>query len=155
RPQRPSYDRPRAERPRFERARPEAAPGERPRFERPRPQRPSYDRPRSDRPRSERPRFDRPRFERPRDERPAFHDDAGDQTGAVNRSRPVYPQGPNVRWRRDGTRSPRPETWAAPQAQERSRHAGPAPQAPAAGPFRGHVSDRHPAAVAPATDGPS
>jgi 16S rRNA (cytosine967-C5)-methyltransferase len=130
---RPRPERERSERPRFDR-------GERPRFEReqaarPRPEREQAARPRPERaqatrPRPERaerpwsgpPRGERRPFERPRPERTAFHDEGGDQTGAVNRSRPVYPQGPNVRWRRDGKRSPSPSTWAAPQAHDRPRY---------------------------------
>ena len=151
--ERPRSERPHAERPRSERPRPERSPAERPRFERARPQPP-----RPDRPQTERPRFERPRFERPRAERAAHHDDGGDQTGAVNRSRPAYSQGPNVRWRRDGKRSDtartgaRRDTWSE-RAHDRPRHAngGPAtserPVRPGATPYR--------PAVAPATDGPS
>ena len=170
-------ERPQAERPRFERARPERSHGERPRFERAQPGRPQAERPRferarperphverqpsesqrpgrpqPDRPRSERPRPERPRFERPRADRPAFHDEGGDQTGAVNRSRPAYSQGPNVRWRRDGKRSDtartgvRPGPWSE-RAHDRPHHANGGPGArPAAA---------HHAPIAPATDGPS
>jgi len=38
-------------------------------------------------------------------------DDGGDQTGAVNRSRPIFPRGPQVRWRRDGRPSSPPPGW--------------------------------------------
>ena len=172
RPQRPRFERPERERTRFERPRPDGPRKERPRPERP--QRPRFERPgtaRPERPHAERPRFERARpaaaphdrarderrpFERPRRDRATFHDEGGDQTGAVNRSRPVYPQGPNVRWRRDGKASPRAGTWGAPQAQDRPRHGNGDVRHGDAGPGtmpRGRaVEHRAPAA---GTDGPS
>src|SRR5262249_54608395 len=141
-PERDFSRRARPGRPPFERARPDRPRplDERPRFERPRDERPRHDRPRDERtgrarpgedrarpgerPRFERPRFQRPRIERTRTDRPrddrgpgarTFHDDGGDQTGAVTRSRPASPQGPNVRWRRDGRPSARPPAWGGPR----------------------------------------
>ena len=79
-----------------------------------------FDRPSGPRPSTnDRPRFDRPAevpfpYERPHDDGPGPVDDGGDQTGAVNRSRPVYPQGAFVRWRRDGKASPA-AGWSRPQ----------------------------------------
>src|SRR6185436_8128696 len=165
--ERPHYERsqserPQSPRPRFERPRPESPGYERPRSNRPQTERPPFERPRpersqSDRPRFERPRPERPRFERPRPERAAHHDDGGDQTGAVNRSRPAYSQSPNVRWRRDGKRSDTARTGGHTdtrndRAHDRPRHANGGPAT------REH--GRPPAAyanapIAPATDGPS
>src|SRR5205823_6314807 len=78
-----------------------------------------YERPRSGPPRHEGPRNERPRDIRPRDDRAPMHDDGGDQTGAVNRSRPVYPQGPGLRRRRDGKPSQRPASWPTPRGEPR------------------------------------
>ncbi len=148
--------RPRPEGPRqgLDRPRP-AAP--RPSSDRPRPATGSA-RPSFDRPRFERPRDDRPRTERPRTERPAPHDDGGDQTGAVNRSRPVYPQAQAVRWRRDGKPSQRPAAWGAPQAEERpgSRNggAGTRPGRPGAPP-RGDAREERRSPAPYGADGPS
>jgi 16S rRNA (cytosine967-C5)-methyltransferase len=46
-------------------------------------------------------------------------DEAGDQSGAVNRSRPIFPRGPQVRWRRDGKPSTPPAGWAPPRGESR------------------------------------
>jgi len=75
----------------------------------------------------------------------------------VNRSRPVYPQGPNVRWRRDGKPSPRRESWSAPQAQDRPHPspAGPATRERAGAPSRGPAGASYRPAIGPAVDGPS
>ncbi len=156
-------------RPRTERAPHERAPREgfRPRSERtPREDfRRESERPREgERPRGDfRPRGgpregDRPRFERPRFERGAHHDEGGDQRGAVNRSRPAYPQGPHVRYRRDGKPSPRPAGWAEPRHDRDDRRSGGRPGAPPAdrsgGPAHRPRDDRR-TPVTHATDGPS
>jgi 16S rRNA (cytosine967-C5)-methyltransferase len=100
----------------------------RPALERPKFERPKFERPALERPKFERPKFERPREDRSRDDRAPLHDDGGDQTGAVNRSRPVYPQGPAVRWRRDGKPSQPTNAWTAPRTEDRrgDRQGGPA-----------------------------
>ena len=113
------------------------------------------------RPDSARPTTDRPRFERPRDDRAVAQDDGGDQTGAVNRSRPVYPQGAGVRWRRDGKPSQRPAPWGEPREDVRTSigtrgTSGPAVRDDRAGarPVNGARDDRR--SFPPvSTDGPS
>jgi 16S rRNA (cytosine967-C5)-methyltransferase len=60
-------------------------------------------------------------------------DESGDQTGAVNRSRPIFPRGPQVRWRRDGKPSAPPANWRPERGEDRggARSNGP-------GAHRGH-----------------
>ncbi len=137
------------------RPRPEGA---RPSFNRPRPAARSDRQGFDQRPRFERPRDERPRTDRPHTERPEFHDDGGDQTGAVNRSRPVYPQGPAVRWRRDGKPSQRPAAWGAPHTDERPsvRNGGPGlrPGRPGTPP-RGDAREERRSPAPFGADGPS
>jgi len=75
----------------------------------------------------------------------------------VNRSRPAYPQGPRVRWRRDGKPSPQPESFGPPRERWPEGRGG---RAAATHERSGHDqprADRRPRtdSVAPATDGPS
>ena len=75
----------------------------------------------------------------------------------MNRSRPVYPQGPHVRYRRDGKPSARPATWGAPRTEERGsgRPFTPAPPSRHGAPPRGGVPEDRRAPAPYGADGPS